>query len=1005
MKRTTELGGTEKGDSMVGRRFVLLWVGAALCMAGPLAIMAQVTDLMITKSGNDAVLSWSTGTEPYVVSLSNADPAFMHEQTLSAGLGFGPLTYKGGLTNDKPLQFFQVCDFVEDCMAFAYTGGAVPPPVPQIDSVSQPSGVKVGDVLTINGSGFSTLPTQNLVLFPQGITAASNASPAPTETSFQVTIPRGALSGSFSVQVGSQLSDPMSLTVNAQTGFTHIYGMAFQPATLDIWLTDGGSGTSNVSKLYSMTYNTGTSVWDKTARETAVNGTTKFLGGQGMDSGGYYYYGLNNSSTNGGVRRAPSSPPGAGGAFTQVSPGSGDSIQVAALATSPTIANVVFVAYNDVTTGKKGIKELGSSGPIDNDYGNFGAYSLNLASIAGLALDSSGNLYAAEKTRILKIAPDQTWTSIATGFTQAEGISLYQAGSADAGTLLVVDNGTSTLYSVNLNDSSPTPQAVLTGLSVPRAVACALTPLASSTCSSLMAGPAPSSALTNALLAFALLAEDTQPRQIASSSITVEPHNPTAVWISMQRTTDDQYPAPSFQGGNHQITVTATATPVPSPQRTIYFRVADPPDSSPYEWLSPWCDNKDGSGTNYHAKLWDPGDMTWKDTVGVQTNATTGKASVTLNTSDRYAGDNYVVQASFDNWSSSNTTPATAQTGVITSWKRIYIEKDKMFGKGGLLFADFNKDTCSPCNQILLYDWANIANNDTIVVFDEITTAENGGEIRTIQGAPSDNHDGSVTVTLNANLTKSYYRSSPDASNPPQPNFANGHSGGVGVPSAGFYEADLGSLWETFDDADVGYWVSPDGAGAVPYLAEAVPFYEFGTIIDAAALARRNFEAVWGKNAFRQNYIYLLGCKGRPYQSGTLTAGYSYAQDHYSYIYGESVSTWGQVQLPPFTPAQTAEAMQTDTVHELSHNFWLNRCTDLTCGTDSGLGNHDARPWWQYTTTGCPNANPCLMQYAIPNPPTTINRLCKEDLILGDPNCGPDAKPESTIRTDTDPIP
>jgi hypothetical protein len=975
-------------------------------MAGPFALMAQVTDLMITKSGNDAVLSWSTGIEPYAVSLSNADPAFMHEQTLAAGLGSGPLTYKGGLTNDKPLQFFQVCDAVEDCMAYAYTGGAIPPPVPQIDSVSQPSGAKVGDVLTINGSGFSTVPAENLVLFPQGITAASNASPAPTETSFQVTIPRGALSGSFSVQVGSQLSDPMSMTVNAQTGFTHIYGMSFQPATLDIWLTDGGSGTSNVSKLYSMTYNTSTGVWDKTARETAVNGTTKFLGGQGMDSGGYYYYGLNNASTNGGVRRAPSSPPGAGGAFTQVSPGSGDSIQVAALATSPTIANVVFVAYNDVTTGKKGIKELGSSGPIDNDYGNFGAYSLNLASIAGLALDSSGNLYAAEKTRILKIAPDQTWTSVATGFTQAEGISLYQAGSADAGTLLVVDNGTSTLYSVNLNNSSPTPQAVLSGLSVPRAVACALTPLASSTCSSLMPEASPSSALTNALLAFALLAEDTQPRQIASSSITMEPRNPMAAWVSRHRT-DDAYPA--YQTGDHQVLIAATLTPILGEAATVYFRVADPPDSSPYAsqaGLGTWCDNRDGSATNNHAKLQDPADGLWKDVVGIQTN--TGVASVILNTSDRYAGDNYVVQASLDNWVSSNTTPATAQTGVITNWKRVYIEKDKMFRRGGLLFSDFNKDTCSPCNQILLYDWANIVNNDTIVVFDETTTAENGGEVRTVAGdpVPGPPNSGYVTVTLSANLTKNYYRSSQDTSAPPRPIFDNGHSGGVGVPSAGYYEAGLGSMWQTYNDAFVQFWAPPDGVGAVPYLPESW----FQTSSDPQ---KRLFHQVWFLHKLpmadpqynnAHNYFHLLGTG--LYRVGEQAQnGFSFVQSDISCVCTGTIEVQCALRAPQCTSQQIANHVQETTAHELAHQFEVNGCDPL---------NHDLNNAWCGSSGGSCN-NPgygyeyCIMHelnltYSLEMRIDGIARMDCDDLAARGASCGiPACAGGISVRTATDP--
>ena len=940
---------------MVRSRWSSLLIAVGLCAVLSAATRAQVTDLTVTKSGNDVVLSWTTGTAPYSASLSNSNPTFVQVQTLASGISSTAFTYTGGVTNGKTLQFFQVCDTAENCVAFTYTGGAAPPPPPQIGSVSPSGALKVGDLLTINGSGFSTVPAGNLVLFPQGITAISNASPAPTETSFQVTIPRGAVSGSYRVQVGNQFSDPLSLTVYAQTGFTHVYGTSFQPVTTDIWVTDGGSA-SNYSKCYSMTYNAGTGVWDKTARDTATTATPKYLGGQGFDSGGYYYYGLNNSTTNGGIRRAQSNPPGAGGSYAQVSPSSGDQIQVLALATSPSFTDTYFVAYNDVTLGRKGVKELGLT--IDNDYGNFGSPGPNLAPIAGLALDSSGNLYLSATTQILKITPSQSVSTVCSGFTRAEGISLYQSGSADAGTLLVVDNSTNILYSLNLNDSSPTPQPVVSGLSVPRTVAFALTPLSSSTCSSTLESTSSPSALVNTLLSFALAGEDTQPRQIAAAPLSLDPHDPACLWITKQRS-DDQYPVPSIQSGDHQVVVTATVTPVPTSQKTIYFRVSDPPDSAPYgdgTHTGFWCDNKDSSATNNHAKLWDAGSSSWKDVVGVDASLTTGKASVTLNTSDRYAGDNYVVQASFDNWGGGATTPTMTETGVITNWKRIYIEKDKMFRRGGLLSRDASpgatiiyiaKDPTGTGNRI-----DNINLNDTIEIFDTSSTYEGAHDRACVIGLDASYSTYEMQVLLGnpdcsggyAGLTQTYCCSVDSGSH--QITFADGtRSAGVGGACDGFYEADLTAFWRAFNDPFVQFWAPPDGAGAVPFLNDAYA-------------DRWQFNWLWFAHKNQTNYIHLVGA-GDNVNLGSTWRIHSvspYERYRCSIIYVERIESLCQPGSGNCLQGQSLLlADEAVTVHELAHEFYVD---------SNGPSEHCQYAAWSHTgpcrmnPLNCPGVDP-----------------------------------------------
>lgn len=194
--------------------------------------------------------------------------------------------------------------------------------------------------------------------------------------------------------------------------------------------------------------------------------------------------------------------------------------------------------------------------------------------------------------------------------------------------------------------------------------------------------------------------------------------------------------------------------------------------------------------------------------------------------------------------------------------------------------------------------------------------------------------------------------------------------------------------------------------GAVPYIDEAIPFYDAGIPGGPEDSNRLDYEAIWsphGLNTQTPNYIYLLGCKGRTFTGSQLTAGITVAPNHYSYIYVNSLDTWGQAQSPPFTQEQAIMATQYDTDHEIGHEFLTNRCT-TTPACPGATPFHDNRSWWNYSTTGCPASDPCLEEYSIPNPPTGINRFCKEDLFLGDPNCSGTPRP-GAIRTYQDPLP
>jgi hypothetical protein len=383
---------------------------------------------------------------------------------------------------------------------------------------------------------------------------------------------------------------------------------------------------------------------------------------------------------------------------------------------------------------------------------------------------------------------------------------------------------------------------------------------------------------------------------------------------------------------------------------------------------------------------------------------------------------------------------------VYTAWKRVYVERDRMFRRGGVLYQSYGstldcggegQPACScggagqppccgtagqpPCNQIVVYDWTNASDGDTIVVFDETQTYESGGETRTIT-AIAHNGSGLKTLTLNAPLAHNYLASGDDGQNPPHPTFANGHSAGFGVthsadgqvtdpsanqlngPGSAFYDADLRDVKQPFTDAYVEVLAPREGMGAVPYVGPATGIYASGS---AGRSLRAFFSSAWFQNGPIEgnNYIHLVGVCG---EDAGLLGGDTLPEDKESMIF---VETW-QKKYP--NPAVAAMVIRAATDHELVHQFYVNACAVAEdCSKQAAANHHDFRPRWTATTAGCPaaNANPCLMDPAGGDRTGATNRLCKEDLLLGDPvapcsyGMATFQGKDTALRTVSDPLP
>lgn len=124
------------------------------------------------------------------------------------------------------------------------------------------------------------------------------------------------------------------------------------------------------------------------------------------------------------------------------------------------------------------------------------------------------------------------------------------------------------------------------------------------------------------------------------------------------------------------------------PNETVYLRVVDPPDDAPYV---PAVERVRGDNAAFLGGV--------LDAVIVTTDS--GGRFRTILTGSEVAGDNYEIQAStLPNFGFSSACDATNncyRSGVITMWKRVYVEHDRMFRRGAYLTADVPPCSLGPC--------------------------------------------------------------------------------------------------------------------------------------------------------------------------------------------------------------------------------------------------------------------------------------------------------------------
>jgi len=191
----------------------------------------------------------------------------------------------------------------------------------------------------------------------------------------------------------------------------------------------------------------------------------------------------------------------------------------------------------------------------------------------------------------------------------------------------------------------------------------------------------------------------------------------------------DGFPCPN-QIADGTVSISATVEPAEEGVLVI-FRTFDPDDQSQYEWDPGGDDNRDynpdpqngydnrlgnlllpGGGTPTGGSTRTYGNGQYYQ-IGVTTDQN-GAAAAQLTITGRFAGDNYYVAAN----PCTGTDGGDRHTADLVAWKRIYIEKDRMYTRSVDLTADLHRDQDTDPDTLEVQSTAEFVVNQAVVVFD-----------------------------------------------------------------------------------------------------------------------------------------------------------------------------------------------------------------------------------------------------------------------------------------------
>lgn len=543
-----------------------------------------MTDLAVFETGEDALLTWNTGTPPFRVLRSDTPNFFSGNRLVAQDFAGNALTDVEALAHGKPSHFYRVLEAGEaDPPGFALNP---PRPVPFITQLTPDAGFP-GDIVTIDGGNFADDGSLMTVTFDGLLADLLTA----TTTQLSVVVPDGALTGDVQVCLAATCSNRLLFMVIFADGFSDISSIAFEPGTGSLWVADRGS----VDTIYEI---------DAAGALFARGNLGEPLLGHPSpaDGSGRIYYGNSVvSQFNGGTIEYISSATNAEVFFDTAGAGGSDPVWCQGIAATDLEPDVAYYLDGNGMTVRRIVRNALAH---DTAYGDR-PFTFNAP--AGARFDSQRNLYLSSTTEIYKILPQEAGVElVADGFTAAAGIDLSEASGIPI--LLVADEATGEIYLVN--GETGTKDVVGSGFDGPVGVAFSEDPA------------------TGDL--FYDVAEPTRILRLPDPQVEFLEKDDVRVLLSKQGESDD-YPS-ERQTAPAQIEIQVKVVDAVDPAGSmVYFRLVDPKDPSFY-----LNGHKDDNLPTSPA-----GQITPSAVV-----AANGIATATLTIDPQYSGNNYRIEAS-----------------------------------------------------------------------------------------------------------------------------------------------------------------------------------------------------------------------------------------------------------------------------------------------------------------------------------------------------------------------
>jgi hypothetical protein len=386
---------------------------------------------------------------------------------------------------------------------------------------------------------------------------------------------------------------------------------------------------------------------------------------------------------------------------------------------------------------------------------------------------------------------------------------------------------------------------------------------------------------------------------------------------------------------DHNVLVRGTAydaTGATLAGQTIYVRTADPPDPSPY---LPAGMSHDGDNPYGWEGFANSDDFGW---VGVATDAN-GRFEVIMPMSEQYAGDNQEVEASalplpyVESPTRCKSDLACYRSPTFTNWRRVYIERDRMFRKGAFISAD----VMPSATKVRVTDGSPFkgakASNPIPVLFIHSSAldpnGQSGAELRNVIKVTGGKRF--PTLELDAPLTLAYVErpSSFDAS------LESGDAVGVFRGDVDVFPSYLDPSIEFFKGVYTDVHVLKDGSENVmqyvPFVAKCPSDNYCGEVVGA-----------WFDNrdhdTSAKNHVHLVAAAADSL-AGTLGFNLmsggrdNYAEPQALFVFNASIqAAAADASNPAIGGSDPVAVTNQVTAHELVHTFDVNQPERLTTG-------------------------------------------------------------------------